>query len=147
MDTTKDLRDFEKEDTARARVLQVLVSNLGKWVRATDITAPDVGGSEGLRRLRELRAAGCQIKQELVQEGSTERKYMLIRVPDGDVLRTEKRPFRPTAREAQIAINLLVEMYRDGTGPDGKTKWKPVPPEVQKLMTWARWYFREKRSS
>jgi len=147
METTKDIRDFTKEDTARARVLAALVTRLGKWVPAADLTHPDVGGSEGLRRLRELRAAGCQIEQDLAGEDTTMRKYKLIRIPDGDVLTQEKRPPRPTMREVRTALDQILDLYRDGVDADGKTKWRPVPDETRRLMTWVRWYFREKKTA
>jgi hypothetical protein len=48
-------------DTRRANVLDRLKAQ--EWVSGPDLCHPDVGGSEGLRRLRELRAAGYAIEK------------------------------------------------------------------------------------
>lgn len=74
--TTKHEREPEKEDSARGRVATLLKTNEGAWVRASEITHPAVGGSEGLRRVRELRAKGWNITQRK-REDSTEREYRL----------------------------------------------------------------------
>jgi len=71
-------------DTARGRVLHLL-DDL-QWHRSQAITDPAVGGSEGLRRVRELRAAGHVIEKRRVSAGVYE--YQLARrctcrCPDG----------------------------------------------------------------
>jgi len=56
---------FEEKDRVitlegrRGMVLDLL--NDGEWHKGSEISGPDVGGSEGLRRLRELREAGYTI--------------------------------------------------------------------------------------
>jgi hypothetical protein len=55
-------------------VLAVLKDRL--WHRGSELTAPDVGGSEGLRRLRELRAEGHDIEKRRAQD-SDEYEYRL----------------------------------------------------------------------
>lgn len=53
---------------ARARVL-ALLSDL-QWHDGPQICAPGVGGSEGLRRLRELRQSGHQIEKRQISPGT-----------------------------------------------------------------------------
>lgn len=49
--------------TRKASVLAVLQESVGTWVDGWVLTQPDVGGSEGLRRLRELEADGIHIEK------------------------------------------------------------------------------------
>lgn len=57
------------------RVLDVLAD--GRWHDGPELTHPAVGGSEGLRRLRELRAKGYHIRMRLKAKGKTTRQYRL----------------------------------------------------------------------
>lgn len=61
--------------TARERVYNILKSR--RWTPGYELTAPGVGGSEGLRRLRELRADGFEIKSRKI-ENSNAFEYRLI---------------------------------------------------------------------
>jgi len=65
-------------DSARGRVLHLLLDR--QWHAAHAITDPAVGGSEGLRRMWELRAAGCVIDKRRASAGVYE--YRLVRHPD-----------------------------------------------------------------
>jgi len=48
--------------TRRQQVLSRLMADFGQWVDGTDLATRDIGGSEGLRRLRELAGdMGCEI--------------------------------------------------------------------------------------
>lgn len=47
----------------KEQILEVLRENKGEWVDGTRLASPEVGGSEGLRRLRELRTDGYSIQQ------------------------------------------------------------------------------------
>ena len=58
------------------RVLFVLED--GEWHDGPELTHPEVGGSEGLRRLRELRAKGYQIEMRKKAKGRTTRQYRLV---------------------------------------------------------------------
>jgi hypothetical protein len=49
--------------TRKAQVLEVLVNNRGRWVDGPDLANAEVGGSEGLKRLRELRQEGHVIER------------------------------------------------------------------------------------
>lgn len=56
----------------RAAVLRLLLD--GHWHGTHEISSPDVGGTEGTRRLRELRADGHAIEKRK-REGSDEYEY------------------------------------------------------------------------
>jgi len=68
-------------DVCRARVLALLIERQAEGVTTDELCDLAVGGHEGTRRLRELRAAGIRINQcplpngwyryWLVQEGET----------------------------------------------------------------------------
>lgn len=58
------------------RVFDVLAD--GKWHDGPELTHPGVGGSEGLRRLRELREKGYPIEMRLKAKGKTTRQYRLV---------------------------------------------------------------------
>jgi len=51
----------------------------GEWHDGPELTHPAVGGSEGLRRLRELRAKGYIIEMRRKAKGRTTRQYRLGR--------------------------------------------------------------------
>lgn len=48
-------RIYPKLTTRWYKVLALLQERAGQWVSGTEIATPEVGGSEGLRRLRQLR--------------------------------------------------------------------------------------------
>ena len=56
-------------------VLRVLED--GEWHDGHELTHPAVGGSEGLRRLRELREKGYTIEMRKKAKGQTTRQYRL----------------------------------------------------------------------
>lgn len=64
--------------TARERVYNALRSR--RWTPGFALTTPEVGGSEGLRRLRELRAEGFEIKSRRMND-SNAFEYRLIGGP------------------------------------------------------------------
>jgi len=43
-------------------VLKLLTENLNAWIEGPEIASPEIGGSEGLKRLRELRDEGHNIE-------------------------------------------------------------------------------------
>lgn len=59
----------------RERVLTVLMD--ANWHTTQEINSVQVGGTEGVRRLRELRADGYNIVKRRM-EGSTQFEYRLI---------------------------------------------------------------------
>ena len=50
----------------------------GDWHSGPELCHPRAGGSEGLRRVRELRAKGAIIEKRLQRKGNTTREYRLI---------------------------------------------------------------------
>lgn len=50
----------------------------GQWHDGPELTHPAVGGSEGLRRLRELRDMGYEIQMRLKAKGQTTRQYRMV---------------------------------------------------------------------
>ncbi len=48
--------------TRKEAVLELLVQNINVWIEGPRIASPEVGGSEGLKRLRELREDGHKIE-------------------------------------------------------------------------------------
>lgn len=53
-----------KAAVRKDRVFAYLVANMDRWVDGYDLADPTVGGSEGLRRLRELRKTGYPIEKQ-----------------------------------------------------------------------------------
>lgn len=68
--------------TRKEKVLDALTDAPGfGWVDGYELCHPSIGGSEGLRRLRELRAEGHRIEKRLKPnrpEGSTVYQYRLL---------------------------------------------------------------------
>jgi hypothetical protein len=48
--------------TRKDAVLELLMQNINVWIDGPRIASPEVGGSEGLKRLRELREEGHKIE-------------------------------------------------------------------------------------
>ncbi len=70
-----------KRETRKAKVLALLRAANGDWVDGHDIASPGVGGSEGLRRLRELRADnGWPIERRPHPQHDTSWQYRLTGV-------------------------------------------------------------------
>lgn len=66
--------------TRRERVLGVLSMKANHWVDGSDLTDPEVGGSEGLRRLRELRSEGHMIRKRR-KPGGDGFQYRILDIP------------------------------------------------------------------
>lgn len=62
-------------DGAKNRVFELMLDY--QWHRTSEINSAAVGGTEGTRRLRELRAEGWQIVKRTV-EGSRQFEYRLV---------------------------------------------------------------------
>lgn len=68
--------------TRRELVHRLLKSRAGEWINAPEIASPEVGGSEGLRRLRELRADGIPVEMRLhPKQGRRVRQYRIPAQP------------------------------------------------------------------
>lgn len=70
---------MNKSDLTRGeQVLKRLRDASGDWVDGTELATAAVGGSEGLKRLRELRAAGHPIEERHHPEGLSIWQYRLV---------------------------------------------------------------------
>lgn len=69
--------------TRRQRVLARLMARSPGWVHGPELCAPDCGGSEGLRRVRELRAEGFGIEKR-PKAGSSAPEYRLVMHEDNE---------------------------------------------------------------
>lgn len=68
-----------KRGTRKAAVIRFLQAANGEWVDGYAIASPDVGGSEGLRRLRELRRDdGWPIEERPHPTSATSWQYRLL---------------------------------------------------------------------
>lgn len=63
--------------TRKEKVLALLRASAGEWIPGTAICHPEVGGSEGLRRVRELRADGHIIEHRR-RQGRDSFEYRLL---------------------------------------------------------------------
>jgi biotin operon repressor len=63
-------------NTRKGRVLKTLRSR--KWTPGYELTQPEVGGTEGLRRVRELRSEGYKIESRRMKD-SRAFEYRLAR--------------------------------------------------------------------
>lgn len=61
--------------TAKERVLDRLEDQYPEWIDGYVLCHPNIGGSEGLRRLRELRAEGHKIEKRLKSSDTKTRVY------------------------------------------------------------------------
>lgn len=61
----------------REKVLHYLLQRHGMWVTGYELTSPTVGGSEGLRRLREIRASGVTQIEMRKRPGSDAYEYRI----------------------------------------------------------------------
>lgn len=66
-----------KRDTRKALVLELLREAGGNWVNGSVLCTEDVGGSEGLRRLRELHDDGWDIRKRPNPRSQTAWQYRL----------------------------------------------------------------------
>lgn len=65
--------------TRRDKVLYYLGERMGKWVPGYELTTPEVGGSEGLRRLREARDNDNWLIEGRQMEGSDAWEYRMLK--------------------------------------------------------------------
>lgn len=78
-------KDMAHRRTRREAVWRYLTEHMGEWIDAHWIASPNVGGSEGLRRLRELRASlppgyRIEMRRKPSEAGPLhERQYRLVR--------------------------------------------------------------------
>jgi hypothetical protein len=111
----------DSSQTRREQVLTRLRASFGDWVDGPELANAKVGGSEGLKRLRELRAEGHVI--EMRRHPSIDRaiwQYRLVEhAPPKETPRREANP-------PKIVFGELVPCARcKGKGKD------PIKPKTQ----------------
>ncbi len=74
----------------KGEVLRALQAARGWWVPGFELATADCGGSEGLRRLRELREMGYDIEKKKVHPTHKYFSYRLVRL--ADIYGIESRP-------------------------------------------------------
>jgi hypothetical protein len=74
--------DRERLSQSKTRVLYTLLEAAGGWVPNHQLCLPSIGGIEGTRRLRELRASGYPIEKKYVSEGTWAYRLLTERAND-----------------------------------------------------------------
>jgi biotin operon repressor len=64
-------------NSAKIKVATYLVERVGRWVPGYKLASLEVGGSEGLKRLRELRDEGFKIEKRKMK-GSSAYEYKVV---------------------------------------------------------------------
>ena len=72
-----DREDIFRLKTAYKRVLALMSD--GNWHDGHEITHPNIGGSEGKRRLREMKAKGYQYEKRRKESSQGTFQYRLLR--------------------------------------------------------------------
>jgi len=140
--------EAERLNTARERVLSLMGD--GEWHKAHEIADPEVGGSEGLRRLRELRAAGHSVEKRKYTEGTWE--YRLGYASPEDDLVTGRATLEQAAAFVALTLEILekqpqklvwgVDLRKDLGEPDIKEdpdgyedgRWTDVLGNLRKAL-------------
>ena len=94
-----NLSDLSRRD----QVLTYLKQNLGQWVDGVEMSNERVGGSEGLKRLRELREAGYLI-QKRQKPGADQYQYRLVE-QDGLVQPSYRPEYKEEIPNGGIPVN------------------------------------------
>jgi biotin operon repressor len=92
----------------KQQVLDALTAAAGEWVDGPDLANERVGGSEGLKRLRELRAAGHPI-EERRHPGPGRDIWQYRLLPDG--------PVEPKPRPGPVVAPLVPTLRKADIGP------------------------------
>lgn len=83
--------------TRKEQILLYLRARKGEWVNGTELATEEVGGSEGLRRLRDLRIDGYSIQQR--RHPDSDRDIWQYRLVEAEVIPLrEHRPVQETKR-------------------------------------------------
>lgn len=81
--------------TRRQQILQTLIEARGEWLDGPVLATERVGGSEGLRRLRELVAEGYQIEKR--HHPNADRDIWQYRIPRGLITTPLRDDVEPVA--------------------------------------------------
>lgn len=108
--------------TRKEQILKLLLDNLGQWVDGPRLASEEVGGSEGLRRLRELRADGHRIQQR--HHPDAERDIWQYRIVAETDIVPPTRPgtiSQPPAKKLVFGETVFCD-YCKGTGKRDKAE-------------------------
>tara|TARA_Y100001963_G_C6728722_1_gene422764 strand:- start:180 stop:452 length:273 start_codon:yes stop_codon:yes gene_type:complete len=72
--------DKKRLKSNRERVMRLMLDL--KWHSANEICQPEIGGREGLRRLRELRKQGYVVSKRRVKEAGGAYEYRIVALMD-----------------------------------------------------------------
>ena len=105
--------------TRRELVLQLLQRHPNEWVDGTAIASAEVGGSEGLKRLRELRQAGYNIRMRKHPDPRRDifqyRLMESITIPPRNPLYSERPAYVPPASPGMLDRNFPLKKNEDGS--------------------------------
>lgn len=85
--------------TRKELVFQYLLARKNEWVNGPELANEEVGGSEGLKRLRELRAEGHPIRTRRHPDSTRDIWQYCYVVPDGPPISPIRPPVAEEARE------------------------------------------------
>jgi len=95
------------ERTRKHQILELLIRERGSWVDGTRLSTEEVGGTEGLRRLRELRAEGYRIDERRHPDPRRAIwQYRYVTGPKVDPLRQETEPAPQEVPQAYKFVSL-----------------------------------------
>lgn len=90
--------------TRKQQVLEVLSQHVGTWVDGTRLANEEVGGSEGLRRLRELISEGYNIQRR--KHPDPTREIYQYRLTDTETRTGTTTPSESKRREVQAGWDI-----------------------------------------
>ncbi len=99
--------------TRRELVLQLLRSHPNEWVDGTRIASAEVGGSEGLKRLRELRLAGYDIRMR--KHPDPRRDIYQYRLMTGVIEAPERQVYVPPTSPGMVGRDFPLRKNEDGS--------------------------------
>jgi hypothetical protein len=73
----KEGRFYPKPGSRIAKVLDYFLARPGEWIDGHEFCTPEVGGTSGLRRVRDLRAKGWAIEERPTPGSSSTWQYRL----------------------------------------------------------------------
>lgn len=106
----------------KAQVRAFLIDHLGEWVDGVELANEQVGGSEGLKRLRELRDEGYLI-QKRQKPGSDQYQYRLVEQA-GMIQSTYQQEEAPNGGDSRSPDFVVRDPHpREPSAPRSKASW------------------------